>query len=195
MYNYEDKLKKYHTINKKNKTLPEGSKIKKNAFSSPSQMNELCDYINRWEKKKILWNNNYEHTEVLLVDHDIQSDNIYILKQMKRLNRDFNIEWNKMLKEKNENPDIDLHKCLNKYKSLVLGFSEDKKLLANYFIKASYGNDSYNKILCWYIFGEEMIENLEKNSPAFKKKKYIEVQNPDDSQYEYLGKYYKVEED
>lgn len=194
LYNYEDKLKKYNIINKKNKNLPEGSKIKKNAFNSPSQMNELCDYINRWEKKKILWNNKYEHTEVLLIDHDIETNDKYIYKQMKRLNRDFNTEWSLMLKEKNENPEIDLHKCLNKYKSLVLGFSENKKMLANYFINASYGSDSYNKILCWYIFGDEMIENLTKNSPVLKNNKFVEVKNPNKGQYEYLGKYYNIEE-
>ena len=39
-----------------------------------------------------------------------------------------------------------------------------------------------------------MIENLIKNSPALKNNKFVEVKNPNEAQYEYLGKYYKIEE-
>ena len=194
LYNYEDKLRKYHVIKKKNKELDEQNKIPKNAFNSPSQMNELCDYINMWEKKKILWNTSYENTGVLLTDHDINADNDYIIKQLRKLNRCFEKEWKLLLKEKDKDSSIDLHKCLNKYKSLILGFLDDKKLLANYFINVSYSSKSTSKILCWYIFGDIMIENLIKNSPKFSGSKYVEVKDREEAKYEYLGKYYKVED-
>lgn len=194
LYNYQDKLKKYHTVKKLNKGLSDEEKIPKNAFSSPSQMNELCDYINRWEKKKLLWNKSYENTGILLIDNSVQLDNQYLLCQFRKLNNDFLKEWKKTIAEKDKNPAIDLHKCLNKYRSLVLGFSDDKKMIANYFIKTCYKSIDTNKILCWYIFGDEMIENLIKNSPQFYPSRYVEIANKDEAKYEYLGKYYKEEE-
>lgn len=155
-------------------------------------MNELCDYINRWEKKKLLWDMSYENTGVLLVDNDIKTDNEYILYQFRKINSDFIKEWKETISKKDEDPSIDLHKCLNKYKSLILGFSDDRKTIANYFIKTCYRSIDTNKTLCWYIFGDEIIENLIKNSPKFKASKYIEVSS-DNADYEYLGKYYKKE--
>ncbi len=43
-------------------------------LTTPSPMNELCDYICTWEKKNILWNNdvnNLVDTRCLIINNDL----------------------------------------------------------------------------------------------------------------------------
>lgn len=56
LYHYPSRLETYEKLRQKNKTIEDPqSRLPLNAFRSPSPMNELCDYINTWEKKKIIW--------------------------------------------------------------------------------------------------------------------------------------------
>ena len=54
LHNYPKKMKSYMNIIKKNKDASDEDKEYLNAYHSPSPMNELCDYIETWEKKNIL---------------------------------------------------------------------------------------------------------------------------------------------
>lgn len=196
IYNYESKRNRYFNILEENKKLPKGEKLPKNIYNSPSAMNELCSYICKWEKAEIKWNTNLATPEEMLevlIDKDIEIDeHSYILKQFQDLYRKFNKDWKEILNEKNEENFIQLDKCLNRYKSLILGFSDDRKLLANYLIDVAYSTYNSNKILCWHTFGDEMIQNLIKNSSKSKSLVFVEDLSGSDYDFEYLGKYYKA---
>lgn len=191
LYNYEDKLKKYYTIKEKNKKLNSENKISVNAFNSPTQMNELCDYINRWQTNCILWNKSQVNTGVLLIDNSVDANNEYLLRSFKKINCQFVEEWKELLRQKDVDDSVNLNKCLNKYKNLILGFSDDRKMISNHFIKASYKSINTDKTLCWYTFGNDMIENLIKNSPNYSIDSFVE--SKEKTEYEYLGKYYSKE--
>ena len=62
LYNYPKKLEAYEKIREHNKALPKDQWIEPNAYRSASPMNELCDYINTWEREKIKWNMEYANT-------------------------------------------------------------------------------------------------------------------------------------
>lgn len=189
IYNYPQKKNRYFKILEENKILPAESKKEKNAYHSPSQMNELCEYINKWEKQKLDWDRSVVNTMVLLIDGDLVLSDRKIVRRMEVINDEFYEELKEIFKSKSENYSTQIDLLMQKYKEIL--YSEfkdlDKNLMANYFIKASYGSIATNKLLCWGIFSDIMLENLKKNSPNQKSVKIVEG-----TQYEFLGKYYDM---
>ena len=57
-----------------------------------------------------------------------------------------------------------------------------------------YKSVNTNKVLCWSVFGDYMLKNLEKNSPPKISTKIDECEKNDKDAIEYLGKYYRMEE-
>ena len=152
-------------------------------------MNELCEYINKWEKQKLDWDRSVVNTMVLLIDGDLVLSDRKIVRRMEVINDEFYEELKEIFKSKSENYSTQIDLLMQKYKEIL--YSEfkdlDENLMANYFIKASYGSIATNKLLCWGIFSDIMLENLKKNSPNQKSVKIVEG-----TQYEFLGKYYDM---
>ena len=115
-------------------------------------MNELCEYINRWEQKKLIWNNSQVNTGCYLINHDITLDDKELSKKLRAINRDFIEEWQQWLKLKDKNPLVDLNQCINKYRDIILALDEDREKLANYYIDVCYASINTNKTLCWSVF-------------------------------------------
>lgn len=188
LYNYPKKLNRYKNLQREPEFDIEGNRIK-NAYHSPSPLNELCQYICRWERKKLIWDNSQINTGVLLVNDKLKLKDKTLIAKLRKINRDFCLEWNLKLKERDRDDSVNLNECLEKYKNLVLQQMKDKYLLANYFIKISYDSVNTNKTLCWYIFSDEILKNLIKNS---KREKRTEIIFSENGQYEFLGKYYEM---
>ena len=79
LYNYPKKLDAYNKIQAENKNLPKEEKRALNAFKSPSPMNELCEYICKWEKN-LMWNNEYVDTRCLITNTDYDYKNQDLLR-------------------------------------------------------------------------------------------------------------------
>ena len=194
LFNYPKKMNSYVKTQKKNKSLPEEQKVKLNAYHSCSPMNELCEYICRWEKQKLIWDKSVINTGVLLINNKLKLNDRSFMAALKKLNNEFSVEWREWLFMKDNDDSVNLNIVLNKYRSKLLEMMEDRYLLANYFIKMCYESVNTNKTLCWYVFGDEMIENLRLNSPPEKSIKISEVTKYTDGSFEFLGKYYKLDE-
>lgn len=194
LFNYPKKMNAYIKAQKKNKELPEDKKVKLNAYHSCSPLNELCEYICRWEKQKLIWDKSMINTGVLLINGKVKLKDKEIMAKLKRLNNEFATEWRQWLFDKDNDDSVDLNIVLNKYRDKLLGMMKDRYLLANYFIKVCYDSVNTNKTLCWYVFGEEMIKNLRMNSPKEKSIKISEVPGYQEDSFEFLGKYYQVSE-
>lgn len=195
LFNYPKKMNSYIKAQKKNKELPEGEKVKTNAYHSCSPLNELCEYICRWEKQKLIWDNSTANTGVLLMDTKVLMNDRDLMMKLKRLNNEFSVEWREWLFMKDNNESIDLNIVLNKYKDKMFEIMEDRHILANYFIKICYDSVNTNKTLCWYAFGDEMIKNLRMNSPKEKSISICEVSQYQEGSFEFLGKYYQISEE
>lgn len=194
LFNYPKKMNAYIKAQKKNKELTEDKKIKLNAYHSCSPLNELCEYICRWEKQKLIWDKSMINTGVLLINGKVKLKDKEIMAKLKRLNNEFATEWRQWLFDKDNDDSVDLNIVLNKYRDKLLGMMKDRYLLANYFIKVCYDSVNTNKTLCWYVFGEEMIKNLRMNSPKEKSIKISEVPGYQENSFEFLGKYYQISE-
>ena len=195
LFNYPKKMNAYIKAQKANKNLLDSEKVKLNAYHSCSPMNELCEYICRWEKQRLIWDKSVMNTGVLLVDSSMDLSSREILSAMKKINNEFSIEWREWLFMKDNDENVDLNIVLNKYKEKLYTFSSDINFVANYFIKACYESVNTNKALCWYAFGDIIIENLRKNSPPEKSISINEVTKYTDGAFEFLGKYYKMSEE
>jgi hypothetical protein len=157
-------------------------------------MNELCEYICRWEKERLQWNRTTINTGVLLVDNTIDYSNQNLIKELSKINSEFAKEWKASLSLKDRGVDISYDLVINKYKDMVLDIPVNATDLANYFIFMVYKSVNTNKLLCWSIFGDCMLKNLEKNSPPKKSIKIELCEKTDSAAIEYLGKYYRMEE-
>lgn len=192
LYRYPEKLNRYFSIAKKNKKLPKENKINNNAYHSPSPMNELCDYILTWEKKKIKWDNSCVDTSYLLLDNSVDLSDTNIYKRIrKELNR-FTVAWRQAIAQKKEDNDVNVSKIIEEYTDTLTKIVPDRKILANYCIKVAYANMSSSKSLVWQIFGNEILQNLRMNTPQTKRTKIIETQRYNPEGKEYLGKYYQM---
>jgi hypothetical protein len=194
LYRYPERLHKYNSIINKNKSNPD-KKIPLNSYHSPSPLNELCDYIINWEKKKIVWDRSCYDTSLLILNNRLNLDDKIILKKIKHILYDFAFDWRQKLNSNinNDCSDIMLEDIsnyyLNKLKEVI---KDDRILLANYCIKAAYQNNFSNKSLVWYLFGDIILNNLKRNTPFNRYTKIIETQNYNSNAYEYLGKYYEM---
>lgn len=194
LYNYPQKLNVYNQIRNINKGNKNGDKIPYNAYYSPSPLNELCNFIIQWEKRKIIWNNDVINTGYLLVDDTIDVSNKHIIKKIRLIYDDFKRDFQKYLKNKSEDDNINqLDILFDEYKKRIFEIKLNYKEIANYCISVAYRNISETKTLCWAIFGDVILENLRKNS--LQQKQYIITNaNKKEGQYEFLGKYYNFTE-
>lgn len=197
LYNYPKKLNTYYKLKRQNKGIEnKEDKIELNAYRSPSPMNELCEYIDTWEKKNILWDKNVVDTRCLILNNSLQLDNKDYIRDIKHLINDFAIEWkneiaNKNSKVVNDNYDH-LTIIVNDYKQRLKNIIDNEELLANYVISISYSNLSINKTLAWIGYGDYIIKNLKNNSPKQKRVRIIETPYKTSTNYEFLGKYYEI---
>lgn len=192
LYRYPKKLNRYFAIAKKNKGLPTKERILNNAYHSPSPMNELCDYILTWEKKKIKWDRSCINTAYLLLDNSIEASDKNIYRQVKKVINKFSTKLMQAVVNKEEYGDVDTQKIIHECADELFKIVSDRKILVNYCVKASYANMSCNKSLIWQIFGDEMLHNLKKNSPQTKRTKIVETTPYNLEAYEFLGKYYQM---
>jgi hypothetical protein len=197
LFNYPKKMGSYIRMSKKNKGLPYEARYKVNAYHSCSPMNELCEYICEWEKRKILWNRSIINTGVLLIDNSLDYNDNQLIKKLRLLNNDFVKDLKKYFHKYShtEKEGYDFHRLFDKYKKRLYELEPDEYRLANYFIKVSYSSYSSNKLLCWNLFGKEILSNLEMNSPKKKSTKIELLNEKTDDCYEFLGKYYKMSGD
>ena len=201
LYNYPKKLKTYEKLRQRNRSVdsPE-EKIKLNAYRSPSPMNELCEYINAWEKKKLVWDNSSVDTRCLIVDNRLKLCNKKVIREIRHLINQFGIEFRELMKMKELNVqdedsgEIDI--LVEKYKNILntIPDVESECELANYVIKVSYSNNSICKHLAWFGYGDYILSNLKQNSPASRRASIIETPYATQDSHEYLGKYYLFEE-
>lgn len=194
LYNYPEKLKRYGNLRRKNKQIEKiEDKLPLNAYQSPSPLNELCDYIITWEKKKVLWDNSCINTSCLIVDNTLELNDKTIIKQIKHKITDFSSRLRKSLEAIDDGEDIDIKILIENFEGelndIVPG---DRNLLANYVIKTSYLNMSTSKSLAWNLYADIILKNLDKNTPQSKHTKIIEVPYRTESSYEYLGKHYEM---
>lgn len=185
LYNYPKKLTVYNRIKKINHDNQREDRIPYNAFRSPSPMNELCDYINQWEKKKIFWDKSLINNGHLLVDTELDLSDKKLIKDIKKLYNKFEVDFRDAL-----DMDKDLDNIIKQYELKLNNLMLDKKLLANYCIKTAYMTTGTDKVLCWSLFSDEMLKNLRNNSDERKECEIVETTYADGENF--LGKYYKL---
>jgi hypothetical protein len=197
LYNYPKKMNTYYKLKRKNKTIEESQdKLELNAYHSPSPMNELADYIETWEKKNILWNNDVVDTRCVILNNSLDMDNKKTIKEVKHIINEFAEKWKNAIQQKYENKTEDdynnLDILLNSYKTKLSQLISNEELLANYVIKVSYSNMSISKSLAWKGYGDYIIKNLKNNTPVSKRTMIIETPYQTEYSHEYLGKYYEL---
>ena len=186
LYNYPKKLTVYNRIKDINKHSQYEDRIPYNAFRSPSPMNELCDYIDQWEKRKINWDRSLINNGHLLVDTSLQLTDTTMIKKIKKIYNEFEVE----LREKLDVDDVNLDKVIENYKVRLNKLIHNDYVLANYCIKSAYQTTGSDKVLCWSLFSDIMLKNLRKNSDERKECEIIPSTVQEGR--EFLGKYFKL---
>lgn len=191
LYSYPKKLKAYYKIKNYNKNIEDKKdRLSSNAYHSPSPLNELCEYVCAWEKKKIKWDRNIVDTTCLILDNTLDLNDKELIKKIKHLINDFSTVWSNVCKNKTDKNS--LNPIMKAYKKKLDSLIDDSILLANYVIKVSYSSVSTNKTLAWSCYGDTIICNLKQNTPKRKQTMIFEVPEYWDGCYEYLGKYYMM---
>ena len=201
LHNYPKKMKSYMNIIKKNRDASDEDKEYLNAYHSPSPMNELCDYIESWEKKNILWDNKIDlvDTRCLIIDNDLDLSDRKVLKKCRKFINMYAVDIKQHMNLHRDKSDDEDHKfnmdeVVNEYKTRLLNEIElPENIIANYVIKASYSSVSISKSLAWSAYGDYIIENLKNNTNPKRNISIREVPYKTDNSYEYLGKYYEFE--
>lgn len=205
LYNYPKKLKTLELLQQKNKTIKNSDeKLPYPAFFSPSPMNELCDYINTWEKKHLIWERSITDNRDILLNHNFSLDNKKILRQIRHKVNEFSNNFKELLiqlrEEKTEAAFEELYLLTDSYKKHLFQIKEisTEEELANYVIKVCYSNPSISKQLAWIGYGDYILKNLRNNSPQPVKISIQEIpvssKEKTKNCYEYLGKYYLYKE-
>ena len=199
LYNYPKKMGTYKKLKKLNKNLPLKEQLPLNAFHSPSPMNELCDYINTWEKKKILWDNSVVDTSCLILNNALPTNDLSIQKVIKKAMREFLVDFKELIELEqsqdtffSQTTELLVGKYKRRLEEELPELSYDN--IANYVIMLSYRNPSISKTFAWMGYGDIILKNLRNNSPAQKHCKIYETPYKTEQSYEYLGKYYIMEE-
>lgn len=201
LHNYPKKMKSYMNTIKKNKDASDEDKEYLNAYHSPSPMNELCDYIETWEKKNILWDNKIDlvDTRCLIIDNDLDLSDRKVLKKCRKFINMYAADIKQHLnlhrdKSDDENHKFNMDEVVNDYKAELLNeIGLPENIIANYVIKASYSSVSISKSLAWSAYGDYIIENLKNNTNPKRNISIREVPYKTNNSYEYLGKYYEFE--
>ncbi|MBR0596956.1 RNA dependent RNA polymerase [Sinanaerobacter chloroacetimidivorans] len=201
LYNYPEKLQAYKQMLQKNKSAPEcEEKAQLNGYRSPSPLNELCDYICRWEKG-ILWDRSVTDTRSLILDQGLELTDQKIIRKIKHGIHDFSAEWKRLLSEKahrhekEQSSEEIMESLLCKYQVWFSQIVPDPYLLANYVISVSYSNLSINKYLAWKLYGDVILQNLKSNSPPHFGFKILETPISKEKSQEYLGRFYELQEE
>jgi len=198
MHNYPKKMKVYEKRKAKNKELKgTGEKVQYNAFHSPTPMQELCDYIETWERKEIQWSKIKNETYDLLYNHSIPfSKNDPLFRTCREINDKFSKEWTECIREdEQESRTKKVEYLFKKFKKSTDAIVvDDKDVFINYFIHASNYRTQINKQLCWELYGDVMLENIKTNTTDQNPIRIVECNKEDFDSYEFLGKYYKIEE-
>jgi hypothetical protein len=197
MYNYPKKMNTYYKLRRKNKNIEsDDDKVELNAYHSPSPMNELADYIDTWEKKKIIWDRDVVDTRCLILDNSLELNDKKTMKEIKHLINEFAGKWKIAIQDKidkdTEGDYNNLDVIINTYKNKLHSLISNEEVLANYVIKVSYSNMSISKVLAWKGYGEYIIKNLKNNTPNCKRTIVVETPYKTEYSYEYLGKYYEM---
>lgn len=199
IYKYPKEREKYEKIQKKNKEYEKrgiDKKIPYNVFESPSAMNELCRYVDRWHWEKGMWKNiNVVNNGHLLIDKKIEPSltDKQLMEKIKIVISNFNAKY-KLLFNQDER-DKALNNIFTEYEELLNSIHSNKKELANYVIKISYANLSSDKVLCWSLFGGEMLSNLQQNTDSKYRYRIEECSKETEGAKEYLGRYYAFKEE
>lgn len=198
LYNYPNKLELYNKVARINKGKKEGEdKVQSNAFHSPTAMNELCDYICTWEKKVVNWEKIDLSTGKLLIDNKYEFNDRKLTRAIRSKLNEYAEEMN--LLEDKDKIDYVIEKYQEELENVYENFKEllnnDKLYFINYCVNACYTSPSVNKSLVWRFYGDEMLENLKKNTKKSKKtyKKVVEC-DKNEAKSEFLGRFYKIEE-
>jgi hypothetical protein len=198
MYNYPKKMNTYYKLKRRNKSIEDKKdRVELNAYHSPSPMNELADYIDTWEKKKIIWDRNVVDTRCLILNNKLELTDKKIIKIVKHLINEFAVKWKKAIDEKSLKQTEDSYDnfeiLINGYKKKISNIIPDnEELISNYVIKVSYSNMSVSKALAWKGYGSYIIKNLKDNTPVSKRMMIVETPYANNHSYEYLGKYYEL---
>lgn len=193
LYNYPEKMKFYYNIQAKNRKIEcKNDKLELNAYHSPSPLNELCDYILNWEKKRVIWDNNCNNTKCLILNNNLNLDDSDKRRAIKKILFEMTENFRNAIKDKQDDERIDIDKFCKKYISELDDIEKDKNLLANYCISIAYSNMTTNKSLVWHYYGDVILENLKQNSPINKSTRIVETQSYNPRAHEYLGKYYEM---
>ena len=203
MYNYPKKMATYLKTVEINKNIEDVNEKKKlNAYHSPSPMNELCDYINMWEKKHILWDNPPEDiidVRCLVVNNDLQLDDKRVIEICKKYIKEYLNEIKEHIKMSEMNPkdevnNFDFETIVEKYRNILRKkINLPEEIIANYVIDTSYSIRTRSKFLAWSAYGDYIIENLKNNTNPKRNISIREVPYKTKESYEYLGKYYEFE--
>ena len=194
LYNYPKKLEQYKRTKSFMKMNGVEDSSMLNVFTSPSPMNELAIYIDRWEQDNFVRfsNKQYINSYNLLINKAIPVDNIVQLKHVSKLNRNFNKEMSIISKLiDTDKGAIDMLEDLyEEYDKSLMDIFGNRQVAANYLIEACYQNKSTPKTLCWKLYGDIMVNNIKNNSGKEKQTKIIETSYVIDGTYEFLGKHY-----
>lgn len=205
LYRYPKKLKTFESLRQKNKELADSEdKLPLPGFFSPSPMNELCDYVNTWEKRHFIWNRPAEDNRDILLNRNYSLSDRQILRQIRHSINEFSsslrILLNKSQEEKTESDfdEIALMTAAWKEKLARAVSLSDEEELANYVIKVCYSHPSLSKQPAWSGYGDYILKNLRENSPRQAGYSIVEISKEDAGKikhsYEYLGKYYLFQE-
>jgi len=188
LHNYPKKLDVYNRLKAINKSNNYIERVEYNAFKSPSPLNELCEYIEQWEKRKIDWDRSLINNGHLLVDNSLQLEDKKVMKKIRKIIIEFDEKFREILDTEEE---IDMKPIADLYKNKLHKIIGDEYLLANYCIKTAYRSMSTDKTLCWLLFSDVMLSNLKNNSDERKELKIVETSKQDVNSHEFLGRYYK----
>lgn len=190
LYNYPNKMKRYKKIKELNKSLENEDKINTASFNSPTPLNELCEYICQWERKKLKMNNSVKNSQKLLTDNSLGLNDKKIIRKISSIYTDFTEKLRECDEDNINELYIEYGHKLNVLKNDTQSLSTVEFI--NYCIKTAYRSMGIDKSLCWYLFGHEMINNLKDNSPTTEELKIVECDENDVDGKEFLGRYYKL---
>lgn len=166
-----------------------------NGYKSPSPLNELCEYVETWEKKSLLWSNSSIDTRYLILDNSLTLNNSQIRHELKTLIREHKTLSDNLRANLGADSDdlfSQLDVLLQQTKEKMAKIVPDERLLANYVIDIVYANKYMSPSFAWIAYGDTILENLRNNTPVTKRTTIIEVPYESHTSYEFLSKHYEM---
>lgn len=196
LHTYPKKMDKYLKTKKYNKNHAAEFHMDLNAYHSPSPMNEICDYIESWERKCIQWDKSFLNTHSLVTDSSYHLDDQKIRMEFRLILNRTSRKCSEILRdhayddrEARENAIQSVcQSAMNDFHKFI----DDDKAVANYAIDVAYSRPQESLQIVWQLFGDTIIENLMRNTPHKLSSMIIEVPYETSKSTEYLGKYYEL---